>query len=67
MSKNKEKINRTLCATFKSHVEFGRKKFISIITPETKPNLDCVNCTAPPECRGKSPKDARCDKFEPRK
>jgi len=66
MSKSNEKIKETLYATIKSHVQFGRSKLISIFTPETKPNLDCVNCAAPPECRGKSPKDALCDKFEPR-
>ncbi len=67
MSKNKEKIKETLSATIKSHAEFGRKKFISIFTPDTKPNLDCVNCAAPPECRGQSPKKWPCSKFEPRK
>lgn len=68
MSKNKEKINnQTLKASIKSHVEFGDKKFISIFTPETKPNPTCVDCAAPPECRGQSSKDNPCGKVEPRR
>jgi len=67
MSKNKEKINpQTLNASIKSHAEFGDKDIISIITI-TKANKECINCAAPPECRGQSPKKWPCGKFEPRK
>lgn len=67
MPKNNEKINsKTLKGPINSSVELGKNRF-SIFTPETKPNLTCARCAAPPECRGQSPKDKPCDKFEPRK
>jgi fructose-bisphosphate aldolase class 1 len=67
MSKNKEKVNLDeLKGRINTHAEFGDKKMISIITI-TKANNECINCAAPPECRGQSPKKWPCSKFEPRK